>query len=212
MIVDKIKMKMKNVAPLLLFLIICSIISASFIAQSASSFNQEGATLEDEVNNAIKGLDYDNIKVHVKALSALATRVPGYPGYYKAVAYISSTLRGYGLRPIVQNYSAVMPIDEGSYIKVISPRPMKVKAYALWPNDVQTCMTPPEGIRGKLVYVGRGDLRELRGVDLFGSIALMDFNSMDNWVKLAELGVKAFVFMEPPATDSVESFLSLIHI
>jgi len=212
MIVDKIKMKMKNVAPLLLFLIICSIISASFIAQSVSSFNQEGATLEDEVNNAIKGLDYDNIKVHVKALSALATRVPGYPDYYKAVVYISSTLRGYGLRPVVQNYSAVMPIDEGSYIKVISPRPMKIKAYALWPNDVQTCMTPPEGIRGKLVYVGRGDLRELRGVDLFGSIALMDFNSMDNWVKLAELGVKAFVFMEPPATDSVESFLKSIPV
>jgi len=162
------------------------------------------------IENAIIDLNYSAIKSHVKFFSSLSSRVAGYPGSYEAANYIISKFREYGLDVIVQNYSMVMPIDLGSWIKTKDGR--QINAYALWPNGPQTCFTPPEGITGKLIYVREGDLRYFNGFNVENSIVLMDFNSGDNWLNAVRLGAKAIIFIEPEYTTLLESLKKAIPV
>jgi hypothetical protein len=61
-----------------------------------------------------------------------------------------------------------------------------------------------DDVQSKLVYVGRGtldDLDAIRGADLKGAIALMEFDNPD-WLRLLRFGVKGFVFIEPEVCES----------
>jgi ABC-type antimicrobial peptide transport system permease subunit len=156
------------------------------------------------------------IMEHIVYLSSLRTRVTGYSGSYEAANYIANKFEEFGLQPIsgssyFQEYTVTVPIDHGTCVKILPNGPV-IEAYALWPNSVQTCFTPPEGIEGTLIYAGEGTLRELsEAVQRFNKsleecIVLMEFNSMDNWVKAASFGAKAIIFIEPkPDTNRLEA-------
>jgi hypothetical protein len=149
---------------------------------------------------------------HIEYLSSLGSRVTGYPGHYKAAQYIADRLREMGLKVIIQNYSVVVPIDEGSYIELESRgERTRLEAYAVWPNGPHTSMTRKEGVRGHLIYVGRGELEDFDGKDVVGSIVLMDYTSGSNWLNAAKLGARAVIFIEPPAVphylDSLKKFI-----
>jgi len=159
------------------------------------------------LNDVLNAIDYTSILKHVEHLSSLSSRVTGYPGYYEATKYIAETFRSYGLEVELQPYKVLVPLDRGSYIRVLAGgRYLTVPAYAVWPNYVQTSFVPPEKpIRGKLVYVKEGSLEDLDGKEIEGRIVIMDFNSGDNWVNAAKLGAAAVVFLEPFDTDFREA-------
>jgi hypothetical protein len=165
----------------------------------------------------------DAIMGHIAYLSNLGSRVTGYPGSYKASEYIASRFQEYGLEPLdalngsyFQNYLVTVPLEHEASITVLPEGPV-FKAHALWPNGVQTCRTPSGGIEGILLYGGEGTLGELSeaaqrlGIDLEDSIALLEFNSikdwitMDNWVRAAAFGVKAIIFIAPKDTNRLEA-------
>jgi len=148
-----------------------------------------------------------NMKRHVTALGSIGTRVTGYEGSLIAAQYIYNELCKFNITVIKHYYNITIPLDEGSFIVVKLPKGERVlQAFALWPNGIQTCQTPPEGITGRLVYVGQGSLKELDGVNLRDSIALMEFNSFENWITVANLGAKAIIFIEPEETTAEQSF------
>jgi hypothetical protein len=60
------------------------------------------------------------------------------------------------------------------------------------------------GIAGKIVYVGKGNLSDLDGKPINGSIVVMDFNSGYNWLYSFALGAKAVIFLEPKSTLRTE--------
>ena len=66
----------------------------------------------------------------------------------------------------------------------------------LWANALAPESTPPEGIRGKIVYAGRGRLEDLDGRVIAGSIVLMDLDSEGNWQHAANLGARAVVYLD----------------
>jgi len=175
------------------------IISNALALSSKVQMEKAQSNIVDAVNN----INYSMIESHVENLTSLTSRVTGYPGSYEAANYIVSKFKKYGLTIIVQNYSMAMPIDSGSWIKTEDGK--QIDAYALWPNGPQACSTPPEGITGKLIYVGKGDLSDFNSFDVEGSTILMDFNSGDNWLNAAKLGAKAIIFIEPEYTTSLES-------
>lgn len=74
-----------------------------------------------------------------------------------------------------------------------------MEAFPLEPNLVALSSTPPEGIRGPLIYGGTG-IRDFDGKPLNGSILLMDMESRDEWVTAASLGAQAVVFPRSPIT------------
>ena len=149
---------------------------------------------------------------HVKAISSFGSRVTGYDGCRRTAAYIMEVLESYGLRVFTHKFRVVVPVDEGSSIRVVTDdRIIEYRAYALWPNGINPSSTPSGGVRGKLIYVGRGRLEDFDGKDVDGSIVLMDYESGDNWLNAVKLGAKAVVFIGPdhvaPYIESLKKFL-----
>ena len=158
----------------------------------------------------------DHVIEHVKFLSSLNSRVTGQSGCYVAAKYIASKFREYGLKPGGDNgyfelFTVTVPIDHE--VKIVIPESnITIKGYALWPNGIQSCPTPPEGIEGILVYFESGTLKEiseklhkLNTNDLSNVIALMKFNTYKNWLNLVNFKVKAIIFLEPRETNRIEA-------
>ncbi|MGC8935452.1 MAG: M28 family peptidase [Thermoproteota archaeon] len=151
-------------------------------------------------------LNNSRIAEDVNFFSSLGSRVTGYPGSYLAAGYIYEVFSKLGLRPTVQNFSVVSPIDgNDSVVVTVGKSRYSFKAYSLWPNLVQTCKTPESGISGKLIYVGKGTYQELNDKVINNSIVLMDFNSGDNWVNVAALGAKGIIFIESKESNYAEA-------
>jgi len=161
---------------------------------------------KDEIDylSVVQSINMSEIKNHVTFFSSLGSRMTGYEGCDAAANYIIKKFQDYGLKPIqVDFYNVTVPIDYGADVKVLSPVEKIIKAYPLAPNMVQTCATP--GISGPLEYVGLGELKDFNGKKIAGSIVLMEFNSHKNWLKAAELGAKAVIFIEPEFTTKTEA-------
>ena len=56
-------------------------------------------------------------------------------------------------------------------------------------------VTPPEGITGEVIYVGKGTYADLEGRDVNGKIAVVDYNCEANWLRVFRLGAKAIIFV-----------------
>jgi ABC-type lipoprotein release transport system permease subunit len=149
-------------------------------------------------------LGFDRVEKLAAELSGFGSRMTGYPGYYKAADFIYSYLRGLGLQVINQTYKVLVPVEVEAYVEALEPFRARVKAYSLYPNGVNPSSTPPEGLVGPLIYVGKGDLSSFDGKEVNGSIVAMDFNSQDNWLNAAKLGAKAVIFIEPEDTTYYE--------
>ncbi len=161
-----------------------------------------------------KEVNISNILHHVNNIVDLGGRVTGYEGCYKVRDYILDTLREYNIQVTLQNYRVIVPIDEGSSIVVLGGggnRSEELPAYALWPNGINPSFTPPEGVTGRLVYVGSGKLESFDGKDVKGAIVIMDYDSYDNWLNAVKLGAKAVIFVEPNDVpmyfDNLKKFL-----
>ncbi len=148
-------------------------------------------------------MNFSRVIEYAKDLTSFGSRVVGYEGYYRAVEYIVGRLRDMGYSPELQLFKVVAPVEEEAYIEVGGKR---LDVHLVWPNAMfMTSPTGPEGIVGKLVYVGKGTAREMSGKEINGSIVLMDFNSGENWLRAADFGAKAVVFLEPDETNRYEA-------
>jgi len=94
----------------------------------------------------IREINMQNIQDHVNVLSSCSSRVTGYPGCYEAAQYILGYLRNInGITVFTQNYSLMVPMSFGAEIS-IPELGLTFPAYPLWPNGIQTCSTPTEGV------------------------------------------------------------------
>ncbi|MEM0161848.1 MAG: FtsX-like permease family protein [Thermoproteota archaeon] len=148
--------------------------------------------------NEIK-IDLNEIRKTVDTLINFKSRFSGYDGFYKTTGYILNFTKSLGLPYELVNFTQVVPLDTGSYILVGN---QKIRAYSLYPNFVAL---GPNTITGNLVYVKDGSFQEINGLNLNDSIALINFNSGKNWINLLQLGVKAFIFIEPNNTNKYEA-------
>lgn len=161
-----------------------------------------------DVKAITESIDIQNIMDHVSVLSSFDTRVTGYPGANSTAEYIAdqfsqAELKPYGEDAYFDYYPVTVPIDRGA--AVILSDGTVLEAFSLWPNMIQECRTPPEGIKGELIYAGYGSLESFTAEEVEGSIVLMEFNSGDKWIRAASLGAKAVIFMKPSSTTRLES-------
>ena len=160
------------------------------------------------IRELISGLDFAAIEEHARYLATLGSRVPGYPGYYKAFEYVKGQLEKLGLKVEVQEFEVVVPVEEEVYLEVGGER---IPAHIIWPNGmIMVSPTPPEGIRGRLVYGGFGSLEEFDGKEVEGSIVVLEFNSLDSWLTAADLGARAVVFLEPKSSNRYEALSKFV--
>jgi len=155
-------------------------------------------------------IDLNRIDGHVRFFTLnCSTRVSGYPGFYKAQEYIYNKFREFNLTDVqYQWYNLTVPVDMGAEVHIYSQNGNEIyscPAYSLLPNSVQLSSTPSDGLSGALFYASQGNYGHYNGHVVNGSLVLMDFNSWDNWLKAAELGAKAVIFIEPEDTTEAES-------
>ena len=156
-------------------------------------------------------IDIEAIEDHVNIFSGFGSRVTGYPGSYEAADYIYGKFGEYGLTDVnFHYYNVTVPIDQGARLRILSPINKDVTIYPLWPNVAALVKTPPGGINGDLVYVGDGSTFD--GIPIEGNIALMDFNSWQNWLEAAKLGAKAVILIEPGDTTWYQTKLKVIDL
>ena len=190
----KIKNPTSNIF-LILILLTISLSSLIFIESSVATGFVSSSSFD--YTPYINAVNVTAVKEHVKFFSSLGTRATGYPGNEKAAQYIYEKFIEYGLENVTYDpFPVVDCISYGANVTILSTGEV-VEIHPLVPNLVCPSTTPPSGIKGKLVYVGKGGLRDLRGVEINGSIVLMDWNSGSNWIWVAQFGAKAVIFLPP---------------
>jgi hypothetical protein len=144
-----------------------------------------------------EGVSEARLQKTVITLASFGSRVVGYPGERLAAEFVRQQFLALGLDAVCeQPFEVVVPIDEGAVLEVPSIG-KRYRLYPLWPNLVRTSQTPPDGLRGHLIYAGTGRLEAFNGKKVQGSIALMEFESSTDWLNAIFLGGKAVIFIEP---------------
>ncbi len=139
----------------------------------------------------------------VAALVAQPTRAPGTQGYYNAATYLQNQLKDLpNVQLRDQRFPLVVPITDSAAVTVAG-RPATA-IYPMWPAGVRLNATPAEGITGRLVYCGTGDLKDIVPATLDGQIAVLETAAGDRWTTAINLGARAVLLLGSPGTDNVQ--------
>ncbi|MGB3209675.1 MAG: FtsX-like permease family protein [Desulforhopalus sp.] len=142
--------------------------------------------------HAEKAVAEDPLRTTIETLSNFGSRVTGSPGYEKAVSYVENKLQTLGFAP--QSYFYELPVRRFLGADLIFDG-NKIPLIPL-ANNAITPQATDGSLIAPLYYVGKGQLEDLNGKDIQGSIVLIDFDSGRNWQLLASLGVKAAIFIQ----------------
>lgn len=167
------------------------------------------ALLSGEWTNA----DELRLKDTITALSTNGSRLAGYDGDLFAAGLVQRELIAAGVDPVMREpYEVVVPMDHGASLQILRDETAgtrrdepRIKLKSLWPNLVRTNTLGPQGLKGELIYAGKGAYADFNGERVESSIALMEFNSGKNWKNAAALGVAAVIFIEPEETSRIEA-------
>ncbi len=195
---------------------------SAYGAQAARETEEEHVlTSETDYPSVISAIDAKGIEQTVEDLSGFGSRVTGYPGYEKAAEYVEAKFKELGLEDVrVEEFPVVIPAvqeqPEGFSAKVTVLEDGKsAEAFGIepmWPNLARLAKTPRNGLRGRLIYAYKGSLREFNGLDVSGSIVLLDHNCGSDWYNGPLLGAKAVMFIEPEETirgECEQKFMSM---
>ncbi|MFB3886295.1 MAG: M28 family peptidase [Thermodesulfobacteriota bacterium] len=131
-----------------------------------SWFDAKEKELEKKI---VAAYSSDNVRKHLEFLAAL-TRRPGTEDELKAAQYIKGRLDEYGIDGKIYEFDAYVGHVGDAQLEILSP---VQKSFPSEPR-VFTAPTPPEGIEGELILVGRGLPEDYQGVDVRGKIVLME--------------------------------------
>ncbi len=165
----------------------------------------------------------DNLPSFVSAFSALSVDDLAQleqEGRLGAAGLMCLRFRQLGLDDVsIETFDVPVPLNRGATSTeeldaslTVLPGGEPSTIYPMWPNLVRTPQTPPDGLQGRLIYVGQATLRDFNGMDVLDSIALIDLNCGTDWFNAPLLGARAALFIEPDDTirGEVESkFLSI---
>jgi len=155
----------------------------------------------------VKEINYDNIEKHINTIWNLGSRVTGYPGFYATAKYVEDYFEKLGLQVYKQSFKLAIPLEvEGKLIV----EGIRYPVHVLWPNVVALGNTPPEGVAGQIIYVGKGSLKEFYGKDVKDTIVLMDFDCGYNWINAIRLGASAVIFVESDSMLRYDAFSKLV--
>ena len=142
--------------------------------------------------HAATAVDENSLRDTIATLSSFGSRATGSAGHEKAFLFVEQKLQALGLEP--QSYFYDLPIRRflGAELTIKDKKlPLiPITNNAITPEATNGILSAP------LYYVGKGQLQEIDGKDIEGSIVLIDFDSGRNWQLLASLGAKAAIFLQ----------------
>ncbi|MEM2823518.1 MAG: FtsX-like permease family protein [Thermofilaceae archaeon] len=156
---------------------------------------QEGVNpVQAAVRKSLREYNYTRVLELAERIASLGPRAPGYPGYERALRLIVNEVEALNLTYTVQNFTIIAPVETESYVEVLEPHHLVLRAYSLWPHGG---IAAGAGVKeAPLVYVGKGGLEEFDGKPVNGSIVVMEYDgSGGNWLNALRFGAKAVIFL-----------------
>ena len=132
----------------------------------------------------------------VRRLSDLVDRSTGTSGNQAAAEYIRDSFEQLGFETVGVQKFAVPVIQEEKSTLTIPARNLSIPIRSFRGNAVTPQTIPPAGIQAPLIYVASGDLDDLNGKAIEGSIVLMELDSGKNWLTVADLGARALIYVD----------------
>ncbi len=130
----------------------------------------------------------------VRTLTAAPHRLGGSEEYGRAADYVSRRLTEIGLDDVfIQEFPAAQ--TKVLRCEAITGDGRKIALQPARPNGIMAPVSGPEGITGELVYIGHGTQADFERADPAGKIAVMDYNSGDQFLQTFRLGAKAIIFV-----------------
>lgn len=148
----------------------------------------------------------------IEALSAVESRLAGYPGAEAGAALVERELVAAGVEAVRRDsFAVVVPIERGARLR-LEPSGEEVPLWGLWPNLARTVTLPPEGLRAPMIYGGRGEWSDFDGHAMDGRIILLEFDSWNHWLHAASLGARAVVFIAPEQANRHQAAAKYAHV
>lgn len=134
--------------------------------------------------------------IFLQRLVALGDRSVGTDGASKAADMVEAEFQKFfpGATIGRQSFHVPVTVQGGAQLELIgtgrSANLKQLRSNALSPGAVAE-----PGLEGGLIYVGDGDVADFNGLDVDGSIVLMDMASGKNWNNAAMLGARSIIFV-----------------
>ncbi|MGD8989219.1 MAG: M28 family peptidase, partial [Syntrophobacterales bacterium] len=130
----------------------------------------------------------------VRQFAEFKDRSTGTSGCRKAADLIYRTFSDLGFQK-VGRHPFLLPVSQYEEASLtIKGRRTPIKPLQL--NALSLEVTPSSGLEGPLLYVGTGRPHEFNGMEVNGSIILMEMDSGKNWLNAAMLGAKALIYVD----------------
>jgi len=136
----------------------------------------------------------ESSRLLIQKMAELGDRSTGTPGCREAADLIHQAFTNLGLTEVGrQQFLLPVPRYQTASLRVNG---VNAAIRQLGLNAVHPETTPPPGLAGPLLYVGTGQLHHFNGMEVEGSIVLMEMDSGKNWLNAAMLGAKALIFVD----------------
>lgn len=146
--------------------------------------------------------DYDNRLVgseaHDRASADLLKKVNDIPG----------------VRVWTQSFPVVAPRVTEARLTITdaSAARREMRVYPLWPAVVRLNTTPTEGLTGRLVYIGDGNVDEVPAASLRGQIAVMEMTGGRGWQRAMNAGAQAIILLGSPGETQLDAHAHIFTV
>ena len=143
-------------------------------------------------------------------LSGIESRYPGSPGNLELEGRVAARFAASGFAHGAVTFEAPTFIPGATSLVLGDDR--RVALAPMHPTLLRPGNFPESSFDARLLYLGTGgvaDLKAVRGLELKGVIAVMEFDCGDAWLRLLRFGVRGFVFLAPETFDRIEAELKV---
>lgn len=152
-------------------------------------------------------LDRALLERDTAVLAAAPHRLASSPEFHRAADHVERRLREVGIAEVFSlPFVSQQLVTREAHVEIApSPgsgeAPRRLPLVPLRPNGIVPPSTPAEGITGELVYVGRARTEDIVR-SLEGCIAVLDYESGENWLRVFRHGAAAAIFLASPGADA----------
>ena len=156
--------------------------------------------------------DVSTLRATIEALSAVESRLAGYPGAEAGASLVERELVAAGVEAVQRDsFAVVVPIERGGRLQLAASGE-SFPLWGLWPNLARTVTLPPEGLQAPMIYGGRGEWSDFDGSAMDGRIVLLEFDSWNHWLHAASLGARAVVLIAPEQANRHQAAAKYAHV
>ena len=138
----------------------------------------------------------EELKDTVQTLAAYGDRSTGTTGNQAAAELIMKQFQALGFQETGSHYFSVPVRTHGKSSMTLPLKNLTASIHPFIANAVSPGTIGASGLKGPLVYVGRGELTAFNDKPIEGAIILMELDSGKHWLHAANLGARALIYVD----------------